>query len=248
MKVIKKRNITNEYKKNKVYDLRIKNNHNYYITKSNILVHNSGKSFVIKQISGGVEPKIVNTDVWTEYYMKYDPQFKWEKYADKTKHLTKAQLINYLNSLLPLWIDGTSSNSSAVLRRKGILQSIGYDCAMIFVDTPVDTAVERNKQRGRTVDREFLEQSYKETQKLKSYYSSEFKWFTEILNGEGELIDKVILSAYKKMNTFFSSPINNPIGRELKDEMLESGQKYLIDRPEYDMNYLKKLVDSWYRS
>jgi hypothetical protein len=63
MKVIKKRNITNEYKKNKVYDLRIKNNHNYYITKSNILVHNSGKSFVIKQISGGVEPKIVNTDV-----------------------------------------------------------------------------------------------------------------------------------------------------------------------------------------
>jgi hypothetical protein len=115
---------------------------------------------------------------------------------------------------------------------------------MIFVDTPVDTAVERNKQRGRTVDREFLEQSYKETQKLKSYYSSEFKWFTEILNGEGELIDKVILSAYKKMNTFFSSPINNPIGRELKDEMLESGQKYLIDRPEYDMNYLKKLVDS----
>jgi predicted kinase len=208
----------------------------------------SGKSFVIKKISSGqIEPRIVNTDIAVEYFMKIDPQFDWEKYGDKSKQLTKSQLVNYLNSILPLWIDGTSSNPSAVLRRSGILKSIGYDVGFCFVDTPVETAIERNKARGRVVDEDFLRQSYKHSQKLKSYYSSEFKWFTEILNGEGELIDKVVLNAYKKMSSFFNSDIHNPIGKELKYEMIKNGYKYLIEHPDYDISYLKKLVDSWYR-
>lgn len=231
-----------------VYDLNIKDNHNFYITKSNILVHNSGKSYVIKKISDGqIEPRIVNTDKAVEYFMKIDPDFDWKKYGDKSKHLTKNQLVNYINSLLPLVIDGTSANSSAVLRRKGIIQSLGYDTSMVFVDTPVKTSIERNKQRGRVVDEDFLKRSYEESQKLKSYYSTEFKWFTEILNGEGELIDKVIINAYKKMSSFFNASIYNPIGKELKSEMISNGYKYLIDHPDYDMGYLKKLVDSWYR-
>ena len=109
----------------------------------------SGKSYVINKIKDGqIEPKIVNTDIAVEYFMKIDPNFDWNTYGDKSKHLTKKQLVNYLNSLLPLVIDGTSANSSAVLRRKGILQSLGYDTGMVFVDTPVETAIERNKKRG----------------------------------------------------------------------------------------------------
>ena len=208
----------------------------------------SGKSYVIKQISGGdISPKIVSTDTWTEYYMKFDPEYSWKEYGIKEKHLTKTQLSNYINSLLPLWIDGTSANSSAVLRRKGILQSMGYDVAMIFINTPVKTAIKRNKSRGRVVDQKFLEMSYKESQKLKNYYSGEFKNFTEILNGDGELNDKVILSAYKKMNKFFTSPIKNPIGKDLKKKMLADGDKYLVDTDNYDKAYIDKLLSSWYR-
>jgi len=207
----------------------------------------SGKSYVLKQItSGSVSPKIVNTDAWTEYYMKFG-DFSWDKYGAKTKVLTKAQLSNYLNSMLPMWIDGTSSNPSAVLRRKGILQSIGYDVGFIFIDTPVDTAIERNEKRGRTVDVDFLKRSYKESQRLKEYYRSEFKFFKEILNGEGELIDKVILSAYRSVSTFFDTSIINPIGVKLKNDMLKNGWKYLIDTPEYDKGYLNKLIDNWYK-
>jgi len=210
----------------------------------------SGKSYVISKISSGVvDPRIVNTDTWTEFYMKkFDiKDLDWQEYGSKTKLLTKSQLVNYINSLLPMWIDGTSSNSSAILRRKGILQSLGYDTAMVFVDTPVETAIERNKQRGRTVDVEFLKRSYEYTQKLKNYYESEFKTFTEILNGEGELNDKVIVEAYKKMESWFLSPIENPIGSELKQEMIDNDWKYLVDTPEYDMQYIKKLVDNWYK-
>ena len=208
----------------------------------------SGKSFVISKIkSGQLEPKVVNTDTWVEYHMKFDPQYSWQKYGVKDKQLTKKQLFNYLNYLLPLWIDGTSSNSNAVLRRKGILQSLGYDVAMVFVDTPVDTAIKRNKARGRVVDIEFLEKSYKESQRLKNYYSKEFRHFTEILNGEGELTDKTILSAYKKMDKFFNAPIENPIGQELKKDMLKKGQKYLLDTEDHDKSFINNLLSTWYK-
>ena len=208
----------------------------------------SGKSWVLTKItSGQIEPRIVNTDIWTEYYMALDPQFDWKKYGDQTKKLTKAQLFNYINSLLPLWIDGTSSNPNAVLRRKGILQSLGYDVSMIFVDTPVETAIERNKKRNRTVDEDFLISAYEKSQKLKTYYSSEFKVFTEILNGEGELTDKVIVDAYKKMDSFFNGPLINPIGQEIRDTLIETGGKYLVDHPDYDETYLNKLINNWYR-
>jgi hypothetical protein len=208
----------------------------------------SGKSYVISQItSGQVNPKIVNTDTWVEYYMKFDPKFDWKKYSDKSKHLTKTQLSNYLNSMLPLWVDGTSANSSAVLRRKGILQSIGYDVGFVFVNTGVETAIKRNEARGRTVDRDFLEKSYKESQRLKSYYASEFRFFKEINNDEGELTDKVILKAFKQTTSFFTSDIQNPIGKHLKEEMLEKGWKYLIETDGITKDYLNKLVDSWYR-
>jgi len=208
----------------------------------------SGKSYVITKItSGSIQPRIVNTDKMTEYYMQFKPSFDWQKHSSEIKHLTKKQLTNYLNSMLPLWIDGTSSDTSAVLRRKGILQSLGYDTAMIFIDTPVETAIERNRARGREVDREFLERSYKKTQQSKKYYASEFRTFTEILNGEGELTDKVVLGAYKKMNSFFGSDVKNPIGKDLIENMVQKGYKYLIDLEKYDIKYLQKLVDSWYR-
>ena len=60
----------------------------------------SGKSYVIKQISGGgINPKVVNTDSFTEYHMKFDPEYSWDKYGAKDKLLAKTQLSNYLNSM-----------------------------------------------------------------------------------------------------------------------------------------------------
>lgn len=48
MEVIKKEYIKN-YSKT-VYDLKIKDNHNYKITKSDLIVHNSGKGFVLGNV------------------------------------------------------------------------------------------------------------------------------------------------------------------------------------------------------
>lgn len=207
----------------------------------------AGKSYSISVItSGQIEPRVVNTDKYVEFLKAFNID-AWEGVKDKVKRLTKNQLAMNLNSLLPLWVDGTSSNPSSLLRRKGILSSIGYDTAMVWVETSLETSLERAKKRKREVPEEFIRQVYEKSQSLKPYYQKEFRTFLTINNDDGELTDKVILKAYKKMNSFFNSPIQNPIGTRLVDNMREQGHKYLVDTKHYDMNFIKKLVSTWYK-
>ena len=207
----------------------------------------SGKSFVISKIkSGQIEPRIVNTDTWTEFLKAYGNE-KWKEYQEKIKLLTTEQLMLYLNSMLPLWIDGTSANPPNTLKRTGILKSLGYDVGMVWVDTSLETSLKRAEKRERPVEPQFIKDMYKKIQGFKDYYKSEYKFFVSIKNDDGELTDKIILKAFRKTTGFFNSPVKNPIGQTKIEEMKKSGHKYLIDNDNYTMKDLKKLVTAWYR-
>lgn len=206
----------------------------------------SGKSYVISQIKAGdFGVKVVNTDTWVEFFGE-GGGIDWKEFGDKTKQLTKAQLFLYLNSLLPLWIDGTSASSHALFRRKGILESIGYDTAMVWVNTSLETVLKRNQMRKRHVDEDFIKETYNKLEKYRGYYKTQFKPFLMINNDDGEFTDDIMLASYKKMRSFFSSPINNFIGQDLKEDMIKNGQKYLLDTDKYDKSYLNKLIENWY--
>lgn len=214
----------------------------------------AGKSYTISKVkSGQVDPRIVNTDKFTEFISSSlgvsasEMGNYWKNYGGKIKLLGLNQLVLYINSLLPLWIDGTSSSPNSLFKRQGILKSIGYDTAMIWVETSLDTAIERNRQRDRTVPEDFLRSTYEKIQELKSYYKSEFRYFFEVRNDEGELNNEAITQAYRKVDSFFNSPLDNPIGSRLVSDMRENGHKYLVDTDEYSMAQLKKLVASWYK-
>jgi predicted ABC-type ATPase len=211
----------------------------------------AGKSYVITQIkSGSIQPKIVNSDTWTEF-LKVHGNDSWDKFQDKVKILTQKQLVNYLDSILPLWVDGTSSSPPSVFRRQGILKSLGYDTAMVWVNTDLETAkrraVEREEKIGRHVDVDFIEETYTKIAKLKTYYKGQFDLFVEVNNNDGELTDEVILSIYRKMDSFFSKPVENPIGVEKIAAMKEQKAKYLSDMSNYREGELGKLAEGWFR-
>ena len=207
----------------------------------------AGKSYVIKQINDGqIQPKIVNTDTFTEFFGN-GSNADWSIYGSKIQELTKKQLSFYLNSMLPLWIDGTSSDPKSLFRRQGILKSIGYDVGLVWVDTPIDDALRRNSERKRQVPEDFIKTIYNKIEPLKTYYKSEFRPYYEILNGEGELIEPVITSAYKKCKKFFNDPIINPIGASLIESMKKNKHKYLEDTGNYNIQQINKLADIWYK-
>ena len=209
-------------------------------------ISGAGKSYTLSKItSGSIEPRIVNTDKFTEFFKAFHPT-EWRKYQSKIKILTKTQLSNYLNGILPLYIDSTSSNSSAMFRRNGILKSIGYDTGMIWIDVDLDTALKRAEKRERKVDPKFIKEIHSRLYKIKDYYKDNFKFFIEINNNDAELTNEVILSTFKKIQNFYLEPVINPIGIELIEKMKENKYKYLTEY-KYSTEYLKKLVDSWYR-
>ncbi len=62
-------------------------------------------------------------------------------------------MFQHLNGMLPLFVDGTSNDISNVLSRAGILESVGYDVGMVFIDTTLDAALSRADQRGKEINR-----------------------------------------------------------------------------------------------
>ena len=217
----------------------------------------AGKSYTVSKLSdGAIQPRIVNTDKYFEFLSKkinakIDTVDKagnaWEFISDKTKHLTKASLTQYLNGMLPLIIDGTSSNPNNLLMRVGILESLGYDVAMVYVKTDLDTAIKRVQSRERKVPEDFIRATYDEMQKSEDFYKSKFNTFIEVPNGDGELTDNVIQQSFKKMRGFFDASVKNPVGRQIVDKIRDNKEKYLIPTI-VDKAELDKKVDIWYRT
>ena len=48
-------------------------------------------------------------------------------------------------------IDGTARDYDAIARQYQLLSILGYDCYMVFVDTDLNVALERQKGRERKI-------------------------------------------------------------------------------------------------
>lgn len=208
----------------------------------------SGKSYVIGKIKAGqIEPRIVNTDKFFTIFDNNDWNNHWDKIADRVKTVNKDQLALYINSMLPLAVDGTSSSTSRIMRRKGILESFGYETAMVFVNTSLETALERASKRTRQVDPDFIRETYERMQHVKKFYKGLFNIFHEVNNDKGELTEKVIIDSFKKMKKFYDAPLKNPVGKRYMQEMIENGWKYL-DPHLVELNYINKVLSIWYNA
>lgn len=248
-KKLQKRNI-NHNLRNKIISIEpdgedickcitIDNEDGLYLTDNFIVTHNSYTLSKIK--SGQIEPRIVNVDKFIEYFGKnYE-----EEYYNKSKKITMNQLFLYVNSLLPLFVDVTSSKPNTVVRRYNILENIGYDLAAVHVNCSLEVAIERARKRTRKVDEDNIKRYFEQIEKTKPFLRSKFNLFIEVNNDDGELTDEVILSAFKKIKFYYDSPVKNPIGVETIETMKENGFKYLT--PEvYSQNELKSIIDKWY--
>lgn len=215
----------------------------------------AGKSYTVSKLKGSVSPVVVNTDRSTEFLSKKlkmpSNDETWKIFRDDSRRMTINMLYNYLNSLLPLFVDGTSNDLSNILSRAGILESIGYDVGMVFINTSLATAQARAKKRGeeigREVNPEFIEKVFNLSQDNKDYFKGKFEYFKEVSNDPGEFDDATILKTFKSVASFYNEPLKNPVGKRTLEKLLKTKNQYLI--PEiFEANELKKKCTSWYRS
>jgi len=200
---------------------------------------NTDKFFVKSANLDKLDPES-QLKVFREYWTN-----NWPLVSPKIKTIGKNQMALYINSMLPLACDGTSTNTSLMNRRKGLLESFGYDTSMVFVNTDLETALERASKRERKVDPNFIKDSYQKVNKAKSFYRNLFNDWIEIANSEGELNEQVITRAFNKMSGFYSSLVKNPVGREYIETMKENGWKYLSPNI-MDLSEIKSVLNVWY--
>ena len=194
----------------------------------------SGKTTLIKRVHDGSLPvMMVNSDVWTEYYLKFD-RTAWSDIGKLVKRHSLNNAFFHLNSLLPLYVDSTGTNPTLFKNRVNLLTEYGYDLKMIMIDIDVKEskrrAIKRYLDGGRKVQMDYIDQAYKQINKDKGMYKKMIPNYKTVKGDEmtPELVNKVSNEVF----SFFSAPVKNPRGKEVIDFMKNNGYKYYMDIPE----------------
>ena len=133
----------------------------------------SGKSYVARRTTGGMGLKVVNSDDAFESLLKkaglslkMPPEQEAPRAVvrGRAKELTAKRKGNYLEGRLGLIIDGTGREFDKIQSQARQLQELGYDTYMIFVNTSLDVALQRNAERPRSVPESIVIKSWKDVQ------------------------------------------------------------------------------------
>ena len=215
----------------------------------------SGKSFIARHTFGFGKDNIsfsgamlVNSDILFETGLKnaglpmtidLDDEEIYKKQMvvrDRAKELTDTRKSFWIDSMLPLVIDGTGKNFEKIKHQSETLKSIGYDTYMVFVNTSLETAQRRNEQRTRSIDPSIVEQMWKMVQfnmgRFQSYFTPEN--FRVVDNNEeferGSMESKKFEDyLYRLGKSILYSPLKNRLGIMNIQYLKEHGGKYLSD-------------------
>jgi len=143
----------------------------------------SGKSYVTRKVTGGLGLKVVNSDPHFEKLIKAaglslsmpDDEFdSREPLRVRAKVVREKQKKNYLEGRLGIIIDGTAKDADKLISQSNGLMSLGYDTHMIFVNTSVDVALQRNAERPRSVPEPIVVDYWKAVQNNIGQFSQHF--------------------------------------------------------------------------
>jgi dephospho-CoA kinase len=137
----------------------------------------SGKSFVSKSALSGMGLKVIDSDSAFESKLKKEKItldftthndieiVRRDLIRSKSKRIAGMQMSLALEGRLGLIIDSTARDVEKIEQQANNLRTIGYDIHMVFVNTTIEVALERNRSRPRKLPDAIVIQSHKQIQK-----------------------------------------------------------------------------------
>ena len=181
----------------------------------------SGKSYVVKRTTGGLGMKIVNSDNAFEKLLKDaglslkmppEEEEPREKVRGRAKEITAKRQANYVEGRLGLIIDGTGREYDRISKQARELEGFGYDTHMIFVNTSIDVALERNAKRARSVPTSIVVNSWKATQanigKFQNLFGNNF-----IILDNNDADEDMMFQIYKRVKKLANKKVQNHRGK-----------------------------------
>ncbi len=182
----------------------------------------SGKSYVVRRTTGGLGMKIVNSDDIYEKMLKdagldttpediYSDQ--GQKIRGRAKEVTKKMQGNFLEGRLGLIIDGTGKDYDKIAGQVAGLKNLGYEAYMIFVNTSLETAQERNKMRKRTLPEKQVEQMWNEVQNNIGKFQRLFGGTNFIVVDNNDAGEDIFSKVWKRCMLLVKKKVTNRIAK-----------------------------------
>ena len=180
----------------------------------------SGKSHIAGRAVGGLGLKVINSDDAFERYL--DKEGLSLKMPDsetaprdiqraKAKRVTASKKFHAVQSRLGIIIDGTGHIYDKISKQAVMLQQLGYETSMVFVNTSLEVALTRNANRPRSVKPALVKKSWKDVQNNMGKFQNFFgpsRFYIVDNNGVEE--DMLEIST-KTIRRAISKPVKNII-------------------------------------
>ena len=179
-----------------------------------------GKSYVVQRTTGGLGLKIVNSDEIFEKKLKLslkmpdNEQSMRDPIRDKSKVLTKKRKEGYLEGRLGLVIDGTGHDYEKIAYQARQLEELGYDTFMIFVNTSLDIALQRNAEREKKCAESIVIKSWNDVQKNIGKFQNYFRGNFVIVDNNSKDED-IMGMAIKRVRALARKKLQNGRGKRL---------------------------------
>ena len=182
----------------------------------------SGKSYVVRKTTGGTGLKVVNSDDAFEKLLKdanlslkMPPEEKEPRdmVRSRAKEITKSRRDNYVEGRIGLIIDGTGRDYDKIASQSKDLRQLGYDTHMIFVNTSLDTALQRNAERARSVPESIVVKSWNDVQSNIGKFSQHFREnFVVVDNNDAG--EDVVVKVFKQIKGLLRKKVKSPLAKQ----------------------------------
>ena len=192
----------------------------------------SGKSYVVRRTTGGLGLKIVNSDIAFEKLLKdadFDLDFRTmspekslerDKIRSRAKEVTSKMQRNFVAGRLGLIIDGTGAEYVKIERQARKLKELGYETYMIFVNTSLDTAIERNNQRSRKLPLDIVKTYWNNVQSNIGKFQRLFGMGNMIIVDNNSAGENVFNTVFKQIVKLTKRKVTNYIAKQWIDNQL----------------------------
>jgi len=188
----------------------------------------AGKSFIVgKTALIPLGLKLINSDPAFEKGLKdaglkFTPSdiasAKGQAIRQKAKALTKKKMELALKGRLGLLIDGTGKDLDRMMKQAMELQKLGYDTSMIFVNTDLETALERNRKRNRSLPDEMVKKMWSDVQNNIGKFQVFFGNTMYIVdNSEGSDWNAQVARVYKRLSAWIRKTPQNRAVKQWMD-------------------------------
>ena len=184
----------------------------------------SGKSFIAGKTTGGLGLKIINSDNAFERILKKEGlslkmpgpetiEKDWNVPRARAKKVTEKKKFHAVKGRLGIIIDGTGHKYDKVAGQSAMLEQLGYEPSMVFVNTSLEVALARNEQRARSVQPSIAKKSWQDVQNNMGKFQNFFgpaNFF--IVDNNGVEQDLLHISA-KHIRRAIVKPVKNVIAK-----------------------------------